>query len=124
LPREGSFCIHTIQDDDVFVVRDARRDEQFRDNPLVTGEPHIGFYAGCPLVMPDGARVGTLCIIAPDARQFADRDAGVLRDLAAMVEKELLADRTVAVDPLTGLLNRDTFENKAAELLDLCNRHG
>ena len=123
VPREHAFCTHAIQDDRVFVVADAQEDELFRDNPLVNATGGLRFYAGCPLVMPDGARVGTLCVMDRERREFSERDAQVLRDLAHMVEGELRVDARSANDALTGLLNRDAFELRAAELLELCGKY-
>lgn len=123
VPRAETFCTHAIQDDRVFVVEDARENVMFRDNPLVAEEGGLRFYAGCPLVMPDGARVGTLCVMDREQREFSPRDEQILRDLAAMVEGELKVDSRSASDPITGLLNRDAFEQRADELLKLCGKY-
>jgi len=87
--RDISFCGHAIHQREIFVVEDATKDERFADNPLVTGEPNIRFYAGRPLAAPDGSLVGTLCLIDRVARAFSAEDRRALDDLAEMVETEL-----------------------------------
>ena len=87
--REVSFCARAIEQKDVMVVPDARTDERFADNPLVTGEPHIRFYAGAPLTAPNGHRLGTLCLIDDDPRSFSTEDRDTLTDLAGVVMDEL-----------------------------------
>lgn len=69
-----SFCAHALLTNDALVIPDALLDERFHDNPLVTGAPGIRFYAGQPLSAPNGARVGTLCLIDTQPRSL-DRDA-------------------------------------------------
>lgn len=70
-PRRVSFCGHAVLQDGAFVVNDARADPRFADNPLVTGEPHVRFYAGMPLHGSAGHRVGSLCVIDPVPRAFS-----------------------------------------------------
>lgn len=87
-PRNISFCGHAILQSDIFYVSDASADPRFSDNPLVVDEPHIRFYAGAPLKLVSGERMGTLCII--DTRPHV-LDAGqleVLRELADCVQEE------------------------------------
>jgi len=74
------------------VVTDAQQDERFRDNPLVTGDPHIRFYAGHPLVAPGGQPVGALCILDDKPRTLSEVETRLLIDLADWVEKELASD--------------------------------
>jgi len=87
--REVSFCARAIQEKDVMVVPDTHADERFADNPLVTGEPHIRFYAGAPLTAPNGYRLGTLCVIDDKPRSFSDADRKTLTDLSGVVMDEL-----------------------------------
>lgn len=90
-PRNISFCGHAILGDEVFVINDATRDVRFADNPLVTGELHLRFYAGVPLALQGGQKIGTLCIIDQRPREFSDEQRGMLRDLASWVQSELTA---------------------------------
>ncbi len=87
--RDVSFCAHAILNKDPLVVPDALLDDRFADNPVVTGPPHVRFYAGCPLYLPNGYCMGTLCVIDVRARQLSARQLQLLRDLAAVVEREL-----------------------------------
>ncbi len=88
-PRDISFCGHAILDSELFVVPDASQDARFSDNPLVAGDPNIRFYAGAPLSSPDGFRVGTLCVISMQPREFTTVERQILSDLAGLVEQEL-----------------------------------
>lgn len=89
IPRSQSFCSHAINGPSAFVVTDPEQDERFRDNPLVTGENGIRFYAGQPLFTPSGVAVGALCIIDTKARQIDESQLAILRELADFVETEL-----------------------------------
>ena len=88
-PRDISFCGHAILSDEIFYIPDALKDSRFADNPLVTGPPHVIFYAGAPLHAPGGFRIGTLCIIDDTPREFSTAELKVLRYLANAVEVEL-----------------------------------
>ena len=89
-PREISFCGHAILQEDAFCVPDARLDPRFADNPLVTGEPHIRFYAGKPIRATGGETIGTLCVIDSKPRQFSDADRILLDALAKCTEQALV----------------------------------
>lgn len=96
-PRAIAFCDYAIQQDKVLLVEDARRDPRFRNNPLVTGEPFIRFYAGMPVREPSGFKIGTLCIIDDKPRTFTEIDLDVLRSLASLAEDELERSFNAAV---------------------------
>ncbi|MCO7252208.1 GAF domain-containing protein [Pseudoalteromonas sp. Ps84H-4] len=84
-PRDISFCGHAILDTKPLIVSNALFDERFLDNPLVTGEPYIRFYAGAPLIAKTGVILGTLCIIDTQARDFSENDTQILVKLASDV---------------------------------------
>jgi diguanylate cyclase (GGDEF)-like protein/PAS domain S-box-containing protein len=87
--RSTAFCSHAVALDDLLVVPDARLDERFAANPLVTGAPHIRFYAGQPVRSLDGQPLGTLCIVDTRPRMLDDASRRMLRDLAQLVQDEL-----------------------------------
>ncbi len=124
--RDISFCGHAILRDNVFVVNDAKAHPDFADNPLVTGPPHIRFYAGLPLKRWT-KNIGTLCVIDRKPRDFTIGDRDALRSLGKWVEREIefneLSDaqlelvhdltpeqRAELLDPLTGTWNSRGFE--------------
>ncbi len=87
--RANEFCNTAIHGHSALVVGDALEDPRFRDNVLVTGEPHIRFYAGYPIEAPDGERIGTLCVYDPSPRALRGLEETLLRDLAVKIEREL-----------------------------------
>lgn len=121
-PRSVSFCGHAILKDELLLVPDAREDERFHDNPLVTGDPNIRFYAGYPLTVPNGNKMGTLCLIDNKPRELDDEERELLRDLAGMAEQELMAVQMASMDELTLLSNRRGFKMLAQHALDACAR--
>src|ERR1700744_5750994 len=88
-PREIAFCSHAIRQPDMFLVADAAVDPRFADNPLVTGDPHIRFYAGVPISSPDGFALGTLCVIDNKPRQLTQLQMDMLTMLARQVNARM-----------------------------------
>ena len=116
-PRDLAFCAHTILQPDVMVVPDAMQDARFADNPLVTGDPRIRFYAGMPLMSAGGHALGSLCVIDTVPRHLTPEQEAALRTLARQVTSQMeLARRVAAHDLLTA--ERDKVENtlKLSEL--------
>ncbi|UZE21612.1 sensor domain-containing diguanylate cyclase [Pseudomonas sp. B21-056] len=121
-PRAVSFCGHAILQDQILEVCDTEQDERFRDNPLVTGEPGIRFYAGQPLSLEGGSKLGTLCLIDTRPRTLDDEERALLRDLARMAEGEMIAVQMASMDELTLLSNRRGFKTLAQHALNVCDR--
>ena len=84
--RDYSFCAHAILNpSEIFIVPDAREDERFSDNPLTTGQPKVVFYAGVPLVNPEGYPLGTLCVIDNRPRTLTENQLLSLQALSRLV---------------------------------------
>lgn len=151
-PRSVSFCAHAICGDQFFVVPDAREDARFASNPLVTGDPHIRFYAGMPIADPSGLNLGTLCVLDRVPRRLSPSSQLALRvlarqaasliqirqqiqDLRAAAERQAgMEDRLreanrrleqmVRTDALTGLGNRRLFHERLRQEWKLSHRLG
>ncbi|RME68391.1 MAG: GAF domain-containing protein [Verrucomicrobia bacterium] len=113
--RDVAFCAHAILGEDLLVVPDATRDDRFADNPLVTGAPGVRFYAGAPLITPDGYGLGTLCVVDSQPHELTDEQARALRMLSRQV-MALLEYRRTARD-LAHALER---VRQLQELLPIC----
>lgn len=87
--RDVAFCNYTILDDEIFEVVDAHKDMRFKDNPLVTGEPYIRYYAGAP-IFSSGKRIATFCVIDSQPRSaMSERERRILYNLAEMTSREI-----------------------------------
>lgn len=89
ISQKSSLCTHAILTPEPLVIPDARLDPRFSQDPLVTGEPHVRFYAAVPLATREGLRIGTFTLIDPEPRTFGDEDMGLLRDLAGVAGEEI-----------------------------------
>ena len=88
--RELSFCSHTINENNILEVPDARLDERFSDNPFVVGDPNVKFYAGMPISGPNGMHVGSLCVVDTTyPRTLTEEERNLLKDLAKWAELEI-----------------------------------
>ena len=120
VPREIGFCAHTIADPSrVLCVPDLLQDARFNDNPLVRGDGGMRFYAGAPLLDPDGRALGALCVIDHEPRQPSPEMLSRLQDLATGVSAALRLRGTLMTleaeanrDPLTKLGNRRAFARR------------
>jgi hypothetical protein len=87
--RDISLCSHAILQSGLFIIPDTTQDDRFKDNPLVTGGPKIRFYAGAPLVTPDGHALGTLCVLDKQPRHLTGDQMQALRVLSRHVMTQL-----------------------------------
>jgi anti-sigma regulatory factor (Ser/Thr protein kinase) len=136
-PRSISFCAHAMLEPNIFLVPDALEDERFRNNPLVTGDPHIRFYAGTSLVSREGQPLGALCVADHVPRKLTDDQMAALDALRRQVQAQLELRRNL-IDLNAALAARDRAEatqerlvqelraaldevNKLSELIPLCS---
>ncbi|QNI04743.1 sensor domain-containing diguanylate cyclase [Halomonas sp. SH5A2] len=142
-PLDISICAHAILQPGLFIVPDTTQDSRFANNPLVTGEPYLRFYAGALLESSDGYPLGTLCVLDYQPRDLTERQRFALQALADQVMAHMELIRThreqtdlihelkvtrqeltslSSKDPLTGLLNRRAFEQRFEEEVALIQR--
>jgi len=122
--RNVSFCTHTIERGEPLIVRDATKEPLFKDNPLVTGAPHIRAYLGVPLMTPDGYNLGSLCAIDNKPREFPPHEVNILKSFAKIVMDQLELRQIASRDSLTGALARRAWVEKAEEELKRTRRYG
>lgn len=121
-PRSVSFCSHAIQQDGIMEIQDATQDIRFKDNPLVTGDPNIKFYAGSPLITKNGLKLGTLCVIDRVPKILTQDQKDCLESLAKQVmdQFELKQQRTqlqhLNNDLLNELQEKINFQKKVLHL--------
>jgi GAF domain-containing protein len=113
-PRAQAFCTHAIMQPEMFVVPDAAADERFAQNPLVTGDPHIRFYAGAPLATRDGHLLGTLCVIDREPHTLTKERKTALEILARQVIANIELRRNLR-ELKDALAARDAAEGPSAE---------
>lgn len=114
-PRDVSFCGHAILADDLFIVEDARCDARFADNPLVTSDPNIRFYAGSKLMTSDGHALGSLCVLDRVPRKLTKAQEEALRALSRQVVTQMEHTRNVLELAEVVAERRQTEELKAAK---------
>ncbi|MAF90282.1 MAG: hypothetical protein CL674_03340 [Bdellovibrionaceae bacterium] len=91
--RDVSFCGHAILSDEIFEIKNSMEDERFADNPLVTGDPRVIYYIGCPLKTPSGYKVGTLCMIDQKPNSLTDEQKQTFKVLADQVMSQMVLFR-------------------------------
>ena len=122
-PRAISFCSHAIQQNELFIVPDAREDERFRNNPFVTGGPFVRFYAGAPLLTHDGYALGTLCVIdsVPRTLTASQREALDALRRQAQAQLELRANLHELKQALAARDKAEADVAKLSSLMPFCS---
>lgn len=113
-PRADAFCTHAIMQPKMFVVPDASKDERFAANPLVTGDPRIRFYAGAPLVSPDGHVLGTMCVLDRQPRELNEKQMRALQILSRQVVYHMEMRNNLA-ELKAGLKARDEAQGPSGQ---------
>jgi anti-sigma regulatory factor (Ser/Thr protein kinase) len=114
--RSISFCTHAIRQREIFQVPDALVDKRFRDNPLVTEEPNIRFYAGASLAAREGHAIGSLCVIDHVPRKLTDDQSEALEALRRQAEAQLELRRNL-IELESALAARDRAEDEQRRLI-------
>ena len=125
-PRDIAFCAHALHQPEILVVPDTHKDQRFVNNPLVTGEPHIRFYAGAIIQAPGELPLGTLCLIDMKPRTLSESEQQRLISFAKIVESEIAQDIGDAqdraksqlaanIDPITGFFSYQEFKLRSEQ---------
>jgi anti-sigma regulatory factor (Ser/Thr protein kinase) len=114
--RSVAFCTHAITQTAILEIPDTREDERFRNNPFVTGQPHIRFYAGAPLVTPDGYALGTLCVVDTQPRRLSPEQMRALDALRHQAQAQLELRRNL-YELRQALAERDTAQAEQVALI-------
>ena len=117
IPREQAFCRFNLDPDAMLVANDLLEDERFANNRLVTGHPHVRFYAGAPLVLSDGFVLGSFCVLDNKPRTFSEREREMLRHFARLSVERIELHRRLGLDWLTGALSKSALQSLSQEML-------
>ncbi len=120
--RDSAFCAHTILQDDIMMVADTSKDDRFFDNPLVTSDPYIQFYAGMPLITSKGYKLGTLAVLDRTPRSLSEHQLRDLRILAKQVVNLLELRYSILQLQETNKAIACLVEEKTAEIIDVFER--
>lgn len=132
LDRDIAFCAHAVmRPGEVLVIEDLTQDDRFKDNPLVTNAPYLRFYAGAPLVDPNGLALGTLAVVDTKPRELSGKHTDLLKDLSVLAmttlenrRRALMLTRLALTDHLTGLGNRAQFDRELGSEMAHAKRTG